>query len=140
MNAYTMALGLSARVDICEFFTECVASSAELMNKARSILLSKGLFIRPAYIPYPEKIEYIHHEKFIMGLFKEDRSLLSIELSHLHLNMHTNELGSSLLRGFSQVASSKDVREYMFRGKEIAKKHIGNKHLCKKWCRSDDSQ
>jgi hypothetical protein len=39
-------------------------------------------------------------------------------------NIQTNQLGSSLAIGFSQVAQSKKVKEFFIRGKEISLKHI----------------
>jgi hypothetical protein len=50
--------------------------------------------------------------------------LVSLEVANLHDNIQRNALGASLLMGFSQVASSKRVGQYMVRGKEIAQKHV----------------
>lgn len=124
MNAYSIALPLSAREDIRQFFSECLQSAIELTNKAKTVLLSKGLLIRPPMIPYPEKVDFVKKQNFLTGWFGERKSLLSMEIAHLYANMHTNELGKSLLMGFGQVAKSKDVTEFMLRGKNIALKHI----------------
>lgn len=50
----------------------------------------------------------------------------AIEITQIFFNLTRNIIGSSLLTGFSQVASSPKVRDYMIRGKEIAKKHVRN--------------
>ncbi|UOQ91544.1 DUF3231 family protein [Halobacillus shinanisalinarum] len=47
MEAYTLALSNSTRLDICEYFTECLHESTKLYNKATEQMLNKGLFIRP---------------------------------------------------------------------------------------------
>lgn len=52
------------------------------------------------------------------------RPLNVIEITHLKANTETNILGQFLLTGFSQVADSKKVRQYLIRGKHIAKKHV----------------
>lgn len=123
MTAYSIALSLSTREDIRQFFSECVESAIELSNKAKTALLSKGLLIRPPIIPYPEKVDFVNKQNFLTGWFGERKTLLSMEIAHLYANMHTNELGKSLLMGFSQVTQSKEVTEFMLRG-NIAMKHI----------------
>jgi hypothetical protein len=117
-------LPLSAREDIRQFFSECIQSAMALSEKAKSVLLSKGLYIRSPIIPYPEKVDYVKKQNFLTGWFNDRKSLLSLEVAHLYVNMHTNELGKSLLMGFSQVAKSRDITEFMLRGKNIAMKHI----------------
>lgn len=124
MNAYSLALPLSSRDDIRRFFSECLETAIELTNKAKTVLLSKGLHVRPPIIPYPEKVDFVKNQNFLTGWFSNRKSLLSMEIAHLFANIHTNELGKSLLMGFSQVAQSKEVTEFMLRGKSIAMKHM----------------
>lgn len=121
-NSYTVALSNAARADMRTYFTECVASSAELFNRAVSISLSKGLFVRPPYIP-PYQTEYVQKQGFLTGWFGKRRPLAAIEIMNLFFNQQRNAVGSSLLTGFSQVTQSQKVREYMIRGKDIADKH-----------------
>ncbi len=124
MNGYTLSLSNSARLDMCEYFTECLSESVKLFNKATETMLSKGSFIRSPYIPTPDKVEYVNKQRYLAGLFTDKRPLSVIEMSRLYFNLIQNQLGRTLLMGFSQVAKSKEVREYMVRGRNIADKHV----------------
>ncbi|MDQ1913278.1 DUF3231 family protein [Paenibacillus sp. GD4] len=121
---YAVALALSARSDVRDFFSECLASTTELYNKVAHVMLTKGLYIRPPYIPNAESIEYVHHEGFLNGIFGDKRPLNAMEIAHLFANIQTNALGKALIYGFAQTANSDEVRKYFLRGKEIAHKQI----------------
>ncbi|HEY0828970.1 MAG TPA: DUF3231 family protein [Bacilli bacterium] len=124
MNSYALFLSNSARLDICEYYTECLNESARLFNKATETMLGKGSFIRSPYIPTPDKVEYVQKQSYLMGWFTDKRPLSVLEISNLYFNLIQNQLGRTLLMGFSQVAQSKDVREFMVRGRDIADKHV----------------
>ncbi|MEK4159435.1 MULTISPECIES: DUF3231 family protein [Paenibacillus] len=124
MEFYTMSLSNCARLDICEYFTECLNESARLLNKATEIMLTKGTFIRAPFIPVSKKVEYVQKQSYIAGWFGHRRPLNAIEMSQIYFNLIQNQLGRTLLMGFSQVAKSKQVRDYMVRGRDIADKHV----------------
>jgi len=121
---YGFALSASARSDVREYFSECIASTTELYNRVVETMLSKGVYIRAPYIPLPESVEYVHKESFLNGLFGDRRPLTSAEITHLHLNIQTNALGKSLISGFAQTARLDEVKAYFLRGKEIAHKQL----------------
>ena len=121
LNTYSVALPSSARIDIREFYTSCLSSSAELFNRASNVMQQKGLFIRSPYISYPTQGEFVHKQHFLAGWMGEQRPLTTLEISFLFFNLYRNTLGNALLTGFSQVAQSKEVRLYMVRGAEVAK-------------------
>ncbi|WP_047154172.1 DUF3231 family protein [Aneurinibacillus tyrosinisolvens] len=122
--ACSLALPMSARSDVRDFYNECLSSSAELENKVTKIQLSKGLLVRPPYISTPKEVDFVEKQSFLQGFFGDQRPLNAIEITHLFGNIQKNTLGKALLIGFAQVARTKEVREYMLRGKEIAMKHI----------------
>ncbi|WP_047155434.1 DUF3231 family protein [Aneurinibacillus tyrosinisolvens] len=124
LAAYSVALPLAARSDVRDFFKDCIASSTELDDKATQVLLSKGIYVRPPYISSPEKVGFVQRQNFLVDFFGDHRPLQVIEITHLYGNIQTNTLGKALLMGFSQVAESNEVREFMLRGKEISMKHI----------------
>ncbi|WP_373231102.1 DUF3231 family protein [Cohnella sp.] len=124
MEGYTLALAASARLDICEYFTEGLNESARLFNKATEIMLSKGTFMRAPLIPEAKKVEYVQKQSYLAGWFGHRRPLNAIEIQNVFFNMIQNQMGRSLLMGFSQVAKSPKVRDYMLRGRDIADKHV----------------
>jgi len=132
---YGFALHSTARSDVHDFFVECVASGTELSAKADNVLLSKGLYVRPPYIPVPEQVEFVHKQSFLNGFFGDTRALTALEILHLFANIQTNQLGKAAFLGFSQTAQSKTVRNYILRGIEIAEKHAEVLSAC---LRTDD--
>jgi hypothetical protein len=104
-------------------FTEVLASITELHNRAKKVMLSKGIFIRPPYIPTPEKVDVVKKQSFLTGFFGERRPPHVIEISHLYANVQTNSFGKALMTGFGQVAKSQEVKQFMLRSKHIAQKH-----------------
>jgi hypothetical protein len=123
-NGYSLALGNSARKDVRNFFIKAIQSSSELYDKAVDILLEKGLFVRPAQINIPTKVDFITKKSFLTGWFGERRPLTSVEIMNLSFNIERNDLGRSLLTGFQQVAQDKDVKEFLSKGTKIASKHV----------------
>lgn len=124
LNAYSVAVANATRQDLHNYFSECLREYAELHTMANDLLLAKGLYVRPPYIPPQESVSFVDSTKFLTGWFGKRRPLLSLEISNLFENAQRNALGVSTLIGFSQVARSKEVTNYLIRGKEIAAKHV----------------
>ncbi|MEK3889228.1 DUF3231 family protein [Bacillus sp. FSL K6-3431] len=123
LTAYSVILPNATRNDIRTHFTSWLHSSTELFNRVTNLLLEKGLYIRPPYIPYPKQTEFVNKQHFLSGWIGEQRPLTSNEISLLFMNLYRNTLGGSLLTGFSQIAQMKEVRKFMTNGAEIAKHH-----------------
>ncbi|TVY11451.1 DUF3231 family protein [Paenibacillus cremeus] len=124
LTAYSMVLASSSRKDIRVFFNHNLKTAAELLEKATTTLQSKGLLPRSPYIPYPDSVEFVQKEGWLNGVLGDRRPLNSSEITHLFLNIMTNSVGQALMLGFSQVAKSKEVVEYILRGRDISSKHI----------------
>ncbi len=124
LNAHSVSTALAGRPDLHAFFLECLQEYGDVHKKANQILLSKGLYIRPPYIPYPKQVEFVSNKNFLAGWFGEKRPLTSLEVTNLYDNIQRNSLGRAVLIGFSQAAKSKKVTQYMMRGKKIAAKHV----------------
>ena len=123
ISIYAQFLSNSARLDICKYYTECLNESSKLFNKATEVMLDKGLFIRSPYIPKPKMVEYVQKQSYLAGKFNP-RPLNVIESSNIYFNLIQNQLGRTLAMGYSQVAKSKSVREYMVRGLNVSDKHV----------------
>lgn len=112
------------RHDIRSFFSNCLTSSIELDTEATRLLVAKGLSSRPPSIPYPEKVEFVKKQSFVLEGLGRRKNLTGAEATNLFANIETNYLASSIAVAFSQGAQSKKVHEYFLQGKEIALKHI----------------
>lgn len=124
MNSSSVAVALSSRQDIHAYFSETLVEFLKLHRRANEILLSKGLYIRPPYLPKPDKVNFVHKKSFLTGWFGNRRPLTSLEVSTLFDNIQRNALGAMTLAGFSQVSESKKVGQFMTQGKKIASKHV----------------
>lgn len=123
-NAYSLAISLAARPDVHTYFTTCMTESFNLHDQANNLMLEKGMFIRSPYLTPPDSIDFVSDQKFLGGWFGDQRPLISTEIANLYANIQRNNLGVSVLTGFSQVAASEDIRKYLIKGKEIAEKHV----------------
>lgn len=123
LSAFQMSVTLSTREDIYLFFSEGLREYNQLHQKTMLVLLSKGLYTRPPYIPTPNEVDFVKKQSFLTGWFGERRPLLAIEIANLFANIERNSLGIATLTGFSQVAKSREVKKYLIRGIEIAEKH-----------------
>lgn len=126
MIAYSGFVSMSIRKDIRGYFIQSLTETATLYNQSTEIALSKGINPRPPYIEVPKETDYIDSKKYLSGLnpFSDKRPLNSVEISYLYMNIMTNSVGTKLSLGFAQSSPSKEVQDFMLRGKDISKKHI----------------
>ncbi|GAA0428844.1 hypothetical protein GCM10008983_01480 [Lentibacillus halophilus] len=125
LSSYSLALSLSSRGDIIEYYSDCLTETTKLHNWAKSLAKEKGTYVRAPQIPTPEQVSFVKDTSFLSGgLFGAPRPLLGVEIGDLIYNAKRNALGQALITGFSQVANNKNVRQYFERGREISGKHV----------------
>lgn len=124
LTTYSASVSQSSRSDITAYYNECLNETMELYEMSKELLLQKGLYQRPPYISNLEQVEYVKKQGFVWDILGEKRPLSAMEIANLEANIQRNSLGVATLIGFSQVAKSKNVTQFLIRGIEIAKKHI----------------
>ncbi len=124
LTGYNVALTTSTRSDIRDYYTKCNVSSIELFNMTIDVLLSKGIYSRPPYISTPPNADFVKKQSFLSGWFGDRRPINAIEISNIFFILKKDIVSSALQMGFSQVAKSQEVRDYMVRGVNIISKHI----------------
>lgn len=122
--AYGTALPLAARKDVNDYFHKCLASSSELSKKITAVMLQKGFYSRPPYIPPSQNVEFVDQQSYMHGWFGKQRPLSSIEVNDVFMCQLTNIFSKVLLMGYAQVAKQPEVRKYFQTGMKIAAKHI----------------
>lgn len=122
--AFTSFLISAERVDIVDFYSECLTKIQELHKEAKELSKDKGIYIRSPHIPKIATIDFVKKQRFLSGWFAERRPLLGVEITNLVFNAKRNALGQAVITGFSQVAESKEVRRYFEKGRDISKKHL----------------
>ncbi|WP_102275001.1 DUF3231 family protein [Cytobacillus massiliigabonensis] len=124
--AYGGFVSMCARKDLKTYFMEGLREISDLFDNSTDVLLSKGLFIRAPYIPYPTKTDYVDSKKYLSGysIFSKQRSLNAVEIAHLYMNGLTNQIGSKLSLSFAQTSANKTIQKWMLRGRDISQKHM----------------
>lgn len=123
LSIYGIALPLMVRPDLRAFFTQCLDTTAKLINQVNETLINKGFMTEASYIPYPDHVEFIKKQSYLNGFFGDVRPLQALEITHLFDNIENNATSKAILIGFSQVAQSPQVKSFFLKGKEIAAKH-----------------
>lgn len=123
ISGYGLAITTSTRKDIRQHFIESNQSATELYDKTTDVLLSKGLYSRPPYIPY-EQVDFIESQNFLTGWFGERRPLNAVEINNMYFNLKKTIMVKALLTGFSQVAKTKEVIRFMSNAVGLVRKHI----------------
>lgn len=124
LTNYSAAVAGTTRADLTEYYTECVTETMELYKISKELLLEKGLYIRSPYLPNLTEVDYVKKQGFVLDVIGEKRPLTATEISNLFSNHQRNALGDATVTGFSQVAQSKDVKQFLVKGLEIAQKHM----------------
>jgi uncharacterized membrane protein YtjA (UPF0391 family) len=121
---YGGALGSSVRADQVHYFTKCNSETMELYARIVNVMVNKGLMSRAPFINPPEKVDFVKKQNFLTGWFGDRRPLNAIEISGICFNLQKTSVKIVLELGFSQVAKSKELREYFHRGASICEKHF----------------
>lgn len=124
MTANSAAIGLGTRPDMISLHKIVLKSAIVLQDLTREAMLEQGTYIRPPFISVPDKVDFVEKQKFLSGIKSRRRALTPLEITHLFMNIQTNQIGKALIMGFIQVAQDKEVKAYLQRGKKIAQKHI----------------
>ncbi|MCT1904310.1 DUF3231 family protein [Oceanobacillus sojae] len=126
MITYSGFVTMSTKKKIRDFSIQGLKDMAALYDHALEIALDKGINSRHPYIEPPKQTDYVDSKKYFSGLnpFSDKRPLNAIEISHLYMNIQTNEMGIRLCLAFAQTSPSKAVQDFMIRAKNISQKHI----------------
>ncbi|RSL34730.1 DUF3231 family protein [Salibacterium salarium] len=124
MFTFSASTSLSIRHDIYTFFSKGLQEYNHLHQKATSVSLAKGLYLRSPTIPTPNEVDFVKKQNFLTGWLGKRRPLTTQEITYLYSNLERNSLGIAMLTGFSQVVKSKEIKKYLIRGIEIARKHM----------------
>ncbi len=126
MITYSGFSSMSYRDDMRQYFSRCLIETNELYNLSMGVALEKGVNSRHPYIELPKRTDFVDSKKYYSGInpFGDKRPLNAIEISHLYFNVMTNSLGIKLCLAFAQTSPTKDVQQFMLRGREISKKDM----------------
>lgn len=126
MITYGASLGAVSRKDIRTLFTTFLQRTVELFDAATDLLLERGLYMKKPYTVIPDRAQFVDDKKYFSGInpLVNKRTLNTIEVTHLSMNIETNQIGMLLCTAFSQTAVNNEVREFMLKAKQMAHSHI----------------
>ncbi|MFZ5352811.1 MAG: DUF3231 family protein [Bacillota bacterium] len=125
MNNYTVILNHISRADIRDFFSKCIQEYIELLNLTVDALQQQGLYIKSPRVEILKDIDFIDKQDFFSaGWFGKGRNILAREITGVFANLRLNIISGALATGFSQVAHSKKLSNYLLRGRDLAWKRV----------------
>ncbi|MDD4768146.1 MAG: DUF3231 family protein, partial [Desulfotomaculaceae bacterium] len=124
LQFYARAYADSSRHDLRKFFRDAVDRLLMHNQQAAELMEAKGTPVPPPYIPVPDQVDFIKKQNFMTGFFKNKRPLTALEINNIFFNAQANALGKALLLGFSQVARSTEIKEFIIKGKNFSNKYF----------------
>jgi len=117
---YFTALTTSIRPDVREFYNRCVDEIQDLHKKMDEILIKKGSFSAEAYIPVPDRIEYVYQERSMYkGIFGDKRPINALEISEVFGRLESKLLERPIILGFSQVVQSQKIKKLLSDAEQV---------------------
>lgn len=126
LTTYALAKAISTRPDIRDFYKLWYSQTEQMYDLATDLELTTGTYVRSPYLDYPNEVQFVDNDDFLGHFFGKQRSLLAIEIAHLGTNLEVCNVGQTLLMGFSQVATSSELRQFFQRGSKISKKQVSS--------------
>ncbi|MFC4559426.1 DUF3231 family protein [Virgibacillus kekensis] len=124
LNEYCTSFSMADHDNTIEYFSDVIQELKEFQLRAKQVSKEKGTYLRAPKVPFPEHVSFVKKQNFLSGWFGNRRPLLGQEIAQISYNAKRNALGLALMLGFKQVAKSKEVRNYLERGRSISQKHF----------------
>lgn len=128
MGINSVHLAMAFRKDVRDALAGIWLFTRDMYEECTDYLTQQGVLARPPYVTMPKEVEYIEEKKYMSGFqaFRGKRALNTVEISYIYQVIEQNIFGLQLMTGFAQVAKEQEVRDYFFRGKELAKKIVSD--------------
>jgi rubrerythrin len=123
-HGYSGAVTTSSRLDVRNYFTECLASAVELCNRTKNVLQEKGQYSRPPVINPPARSEYVEDNNFLSGWLGEKRALSCIEITDIYFNLKKSILAKVFVVVANQVAKSDKVKKLLQKALNTKEDHV----------------
>lgn len=121
---YSLAFSISSRPDFRNFFSDCINTAGEIIQKACEVLLAKGLFMKAPHINVPDRAEYVYDRNYYGSVFAGLRPLNILEISYIFESSEAINLIRTLAMGFGQTVKSEKIKKFISRGKIIQDEQI----------------
>ena len=117
---HSTSLAVSVRKDLRDFYDSCDNDAKKMYHQTIELLLEKGSFQRDPLF-YPAKNpEFVSSQDFTDGFFGKGRTLSATEIISISFNLKKSIMAKTLSIAFSQVAQTKEVREFLMDSEKTA--------------------
>ena len=117
---HSTSLAVSVRKDLRDFYDSCDNDAKKMYHQTIELLLEIGSFQRDALF-YPAKNpEFVSSQDFTDGFFGKGRTLSATEIISISFNLKKSIMAKTLSIAFSQVAQTKEVREFLMDSEKTA--------------------
>jgi Protein of unknown function (DUF3231) len=123
LTRYAGAIGNVTREDQRKYFIGVISETLELYDRSTKVLIEKGINTKPPCLNNHQKVEFIKKQNFLTGWLGKRRPISAVEVSGTFLNLQKTMAKSVLELAFSQVAKSKEVRNFMERSRKLCNDH-----------------
>ncbi|MGG4169298.1 DUF3231 family protein [Rossellomorea vietnamensis] len=124
LTRYAGAIGNVTREDQRKYFIGVMTETLELYDRSTKVLTHKGIISKPPSFNNHQKVEFIKKQNFLTGWLGKRRPISAVEISGTFLNLQKTMVKTVLELGFSQVAKSREVRNYMERARQLCNDHF----------------
>jgi Protein of unknown function (DUF3231) len=124
LTRYAGAIGNVTREDQRKYFIGVISETLELYDRSTKVLTEKGIISKPPSFNNHQKVEFIKKQNFLTGWLGKRRPISAVEISGTYLNLQKTMVKTVLELAFSQVAKSKEVRNYMERSRQLCNEHF----------------
>jgi spore coat protein CotF len=122
---YFTSLTTSVRPDVREFSNRCIDQTQDLHTKADEILIKKGFFSEEAYIPVPDRLQYVYEESSMFkGILGDKRPINALEIAQVFGRLESKLLERPIVLGFSQVVQSQKIQDLFSKAKQVLDKNV----------------
>ncbi|AXF56349.1 DUF3231 family protein [Salicibibacter kimchii] len=113
-------MAVAVRQDVWEVLNQGANDFKDLYQQSLQLLLTKGLYSRPAFLPPEKESRFAENKHYVSGWLGNQRPLNALEIMSIHNTIIQNGISKAILRAFAQVINDKKLRDYLEKGAETA--------------------
>lgn len=126
LQFFSLSYADSSRKDMRDFFRDFLDRLVMHNQQAAELMQFKGTPVPPPYIPIPNKVDFVKKQNFLAGFLVDKRPLTVFEINNIFYNAQSNALGKALLLGYIQVVESKEIKQYLIKGKDLSNRYFAD--------------
>ena len=136
IDGYSLFNRYIVRPDIRDFFIACIKDACDLYREVADLMCEYGVFSKSPRVEVDKSSTFVESDSFVSGLNVNPRPLVVREVTSIFSGLVFDAMWRAISIGFGQSCRSKQVKNYFFKGRDIATDHykkfseyLMNEHL-----------